>query len=78
MSAEGVCREPGAKVVQGGAKVEQRWCKGGAKSAVKEMKRLSTGKSETPKKQTEHVTKKQTDTDKRRDRLLSPGFEPIA
>jgi hypothetical protein len=58
--------------------VVQRWRKGGAKSAVKEIKRLSAGKSETPKKQTEQVTKKQTDTDKRRDRLLSPGFEPTA
>ena len=36
--------------------VVQRWFKGDAKRAVKETKRLSTGKTGTPRKQTEQET----------------------
>ena len=39
--------------------VVQRWFKGDAKRAVKETKRLSTGKTGTAKKQTAQETKKQ-------------------
>jgi len=62
--------------------VVQRWFKGDAKRAVKETKRLSTGKTGTPRKQTEQETnrarnkeanreaekqtKKQTDTEANR------------
>lgn len=46
----------------------QRWCKGDAKRAVKETKRLSTGKTGTPKKQTAQETEKQTEKQRSKQR----------
>ena len=50
-------------VVHGGA----RWCKGDAERAVKETKRLSAGKTGTPKKQTAQATEKQRSKQRRRE-----------
>ena len=67
--AEGVCRERGARVVQ-------RWCKGDAKRAVKEIKCLKGGKTGTPKKRTEQETKKQTKKQRSREAEKQRSREP--